>query len=144
MATTDLVINVNGSLVSDPKMKVMKNGEAAWNFSMAVNHKDNGTTWVNIVYYASTDNKVMVDAKKGTTLRVAAKLPWVLNEYTFGFNGEKNSGNISLQAFGVERGIFESKKSEGEEATKEESDGLVPEESGFRIPEKKEERAGKF
>lgn len=139
MANTDLVININGSLVADPKMTTMKNGEAAWKFAMALNHKDNATTWVNIVWYASPENKIMTEAKKGTTLRVAAKLPWQLNEYTFGFNSEKNSGNISLQAFGVERGVFD-KKSEGEGELnksdyKKKDDGLVPANNGFSIPE---------
>lgn len=140
MANTDLVININGSLVADPKMTPMKNGEAAWKFAMALNHKDNATTWVNIVWYASPENKIMTEAKKGTTLRVAAKLPWLLNEYTFGFNQEKNSGNISLQAFGVERGVFDSKKSEGDSEadkfdSKKKDDGLVPANNGFSIPE---------
>lgn len=111
---TDLVINLNGSLVSDPKIKsTTANGDAIWNFSMALNHKDNATTWINITFFGSPKHKILLEAKKGTTLRVAAKLPWELNEWTFGFNSEKKSGSIQLQAFGVERGVFDSKK-EGE------------------------------
>lgn len=108
---TDLVINLNGSLVSDPKVKsTTANGDAIWNFSMALNHKDNATTWINITFFGSPKYKILLEAKKGTTLRVAAKLPWELNEWTFGFNPEKKSGSIQLQAFGVERGVFDSKK----------------------------------
>jgi single-stranded DNA-binding protein len=108
---TDLVINLNGTLVSDPKVKsTTANGDAIWNFSMALNHKDNATTWINITFFGSPKHKILSEAKKGTTLRVAAKLPWELNEWTFGFNQEKKSGSLQLQAFGVERGVFDSKK----------------------------------
>ena len=133
---TDLVINLNGSLVKDPEVKsITKDGDAIWNFSMALNHKDNATTWINITFFGSPKHRILSEAKKGTTLRVAAKLPWELNEWTFGFNQEKKSGSIQLQAFGVERGVFDSKK-EGdskpvEEKDKDtdfftEDDGLVP------------------
>jgi single-stranded DNA-binding protein len=133
---TDLVINLNGSLVSDPKVKsTTQNGDAIWNFSMALNHKDNTTTWINITFFGSPKHKVLSEAKKGTTLRVAAKLPWELNEWTFGFNQEKKSGSIQLQAFGVERGVFDSKKEGDNQSTEKkeddttfftEDDGLVP------------------
>lgn len=128
---TDLVINLNGSLVSDPKVKsTAASGDAIWNFSMALNHKDGATTWINITFFGSPKHKILSEAKKGTTLRVAAKLPWELNEWTFGYNQEKKSGSIQLQAFGVERGVFESKK-EGDvqhqaEKKKEEDLGFLP------------------
>lgn len=123
MSNTDLVININGSLVSDPKIKsTTANGDAIWNFSMALNHKDNATTWINITYFGSPKDKILSEAKKGTTLRVAAKLPWQLNEYTFGFNPEKKSGSLQLQAFGVERGVFDSKKEDSRPAEEKEDD----------------------
>lgn len=123
MSNTDLVININGSLVSDPKIKsTTANGDAIWNFSMALNHKDNATTWINITYFGSPKDKILSEAKKGTTLRVAAKLPWQLNEYTFGFNSEKKSGSLQLQAFGIERGVFDSKKEDSKPVEEKEDD----------------------
>lgn len=119
---TDLVINLNGSLVSDPKVKsTTASGDAIWNFSIALNHKDNATTWINITFFGSPKHKILSEAKKGTTLRVAAKLPWELNEWTFGFNQEKRSGSLQLQAFGVERGVFDSKKEGDVKPQKEET-----------------------
>lgn len=125
---TDLVINLNGTLVSDPKVKsITANGDAIWNFSMALNHKDNATTWINITFFGSPKHKVLSEAKKGTTLRVAARLPWELNEWTFGFNQEKKSGSIQLQAFGVERGVFDSKKEGDAKPQNEKADSFFPE-----------------
>ena len=154
---TDLVINLNGSLVSDPKVKsTTASGDAIWNFSMALNHKDSATTWINVTFFGSPKHKILSEAKKGTTLRVAAKLPWELNEWTFGYNQEKKSGSIQLQAFGVERGVFDSKK-EGDAQSQTEkkrdedldffppdelvtsSDGLIPTFSKSEMDERMKE-----
>lgn len=135
-------INFNGNITSEPTGKALANGSHVWNFSMAVNavdkaSKEKATIWVKFSFYAPADHEVMSKAEKGTCLMVSATLPYALDEYSASYSGEKKSMNLSLQAFGVTRGIFDSKKAEGQKETSssQKEDNLVPADKGdFKIP----------
>ena len=68
---------------------------------------------------------------------VSATLPYALDEYSASYSEEKKAMNLSLQAFGVTRGVFDSKKTEGqkEASSYQKEDNLVPADKGdFKIP----------
>lgn len=151
---TSFTANVNGNLVNDPTCKEFENGGAVWNFTLALNAKDkdskeDASIWIKFSYKASSDDEFMKSLKKKSCVMVSAKLPYMLNQYSASYTHEKGKHdmNLSLEAFGITRGTFDSKapKSEGEETSESDDfypaatkrDPLVPSDTkdeGFSIP----------
>lgn len=73
---------------------------------------------------------------------VAGKMPYTLNQYSASYSNEgKCSLNLAIDAYGVTRGTFDSKKPEGGKESPEsfKEDNLVPK-GEFSIPSDKPSR----
>ena len=147
MATFCSII-FNGNLIGDPTCKEFSNGGAVWNFTLAQNAKDketksDATIWYKISYNAPADDKFMTTLKKGSCVMVSGKPPYTLNQYSASYssNEGKYSMNLAIDAYGVTRGTFDSKKPEGGKESPEsfKEDNLVPK-GEFSIPSDKPSR----
>jgi single-stranded DNA-binding protein len=139
-------ITINGNLINDPTCKEFSNGSSLWNFTFAMNAKDkesksDATIWLKVNYNAPADDKFMLGLKKGSCVMVSGKLPYSLNQYSASYsaNEGKYSMNLAIDAYGVTRGFFDSKKTDEQKETKE--DNLVPPDKwDFKIPKEIPER----
>lgn len=142
-------ITINGNLINDPTCKEFSNGSSLWNFTLAMNAKDkdsksDATIWLKVSYNAPADDKFMSGLKKGSCVMVSGKLPYSLNQYSASYstNEGKYSLNLAIDAYGVTRGFFDSKKAEEQKDTStQKEDNLVPpDKEGFKIPKETPER----
>lgn len=144
---TSFTANVQGNLVNDPTCKQFDNGRAVWNFTLALNAKDkdskeDASIWIKFSYKAPSDDEFMNSLKKKSCVMVTAKLPYMLNQYSASYTHEKGKHdmNLALEAFGVTRGTFDTKKPEGEGSSEStpvvKQDNYIPTErkEGFSIP----------
>jgi len=144
---TFCVITLNGNLINDPTVHHFPDGGAIWKFTLAQNAKDketksDATIWYKVSYNVSADDKFMATLKKGSCVMVAGKMPYTLNQYSASYSNEgKCSLNLAIDAYGVTRGTFDSKKPEGGKESPEsfKEDNLVPK-GEFSIPSDKPSR----
>jgi len=111
---TKTVTITNGNLTGDPTVKILDDGTAVWNFTMAENHADESSLWTNFSFFADRNHPVLKKAKKGATLQVFGKFAFKLDEYTFSHKPEKKSFSIKLQVTGVDWGTFDTPKEKGD------------------------------
>lgn len=145
-------ITINGNLVSDPIGRAIGDTNHVWNFTFVKNGLDKGSKekaalWIKVSYFAPADDEFMSKLKKGDCIVVSADFPYMFDEYTASYGRDKKgnySFNLSLQAYGVGRGTYDTRK---EAKTEEEStddfsapkeDKYLPQEpvesEGFRPP----------